>query len=617
MPNKLFLLLQLFLIPFHPGMTSAQAVFHVNQNGALPDTQQDSGPAIRATIQKAIESGKPAEVRLGKGVYHVDGTTDEFAIFSLHQARHLTIRGEGDSTELIITNPRLGAFFLSDCNDVHITGFSVDYDPLPFTQGLIESVSPEAGWFDLAIAEGYDGLDQPWYSSVEKPFGCWGMVYEQTGRVLKKGASDHFMIDHWQKMTPGIWRLFVPDGAKASLSELEPGDPYVQMARTGFGAVFFHNSADCSASNLKIHASPGLAFGSQISDGIVFRGNRVIHKPNQDRLLTTNADGIHCQQNRRGPVIEDCLLEGMADDGVNLYYYPNTILDVLSPTQLIASEGGQLETGDLIQVYNSRIGVSKGQSRIVSSQFQNDRTWKIELATPLEGILAGQSHTTADTIYNLSRCNRGFIIRNNLFRNHRRHGMMIKAPGGLIENNRVEGVGGYGIVIGNDADWPEGVAPNDVVVKNNQISNVGNTSLWYRHDRKSAAIVVYTSALSQPIAADRLVQQILLQDNRIINPPAAGYYLGSVQDVRITGGEVVLEESFVPSRKTSLIVVENAEGVMIDRVRTDGSHPQVESVLSISDSVDDGAAGIRWNDLQVSPNSPWKVIDDQRKPSHP
>ena len=84
-------------------------------------------------------------------------------------------------------------------------------------------------------------------------------------------------------------------------------------------------------------------------------------------------------------------------------------------------------------------------------------------------------------IYNLTRCGADYVIRNNRFCNHRRHGMMLKAPHGLVEGNILDGLGGLGIVVGNDPEWPEGAIPFDLTIRNNSIKDVGRFSLvWAR-----------------------------------------------------------------------------------------------------------------------------------------
>jgi hypothetical protein len=65
---------------------------------------------------------------------------------------------------------------------------------------------------------------------------------------------------------------------------------------------------------------------------------------------------VHCQQNRSGPVIEDCYFEGMADDAINIYAPPNVLREIREPTQWLVSPGCLILPGDRLQVLDPQTG---------------------------------------------------------------------------------------------------------------------------------------------------------------------------------------------------------------------------------------------------------------------
>ena len=96
----------------------------------------------------------------------------------------------------------------------------------------------------------------------------------------------------------------------------------MQLARSGHGGVAdFWHTRDCAVMNLTVYASPGLVVGCLDSDRLLLDGIRTIYR-DERRLLTANADGIHCQSSRQGPVVQNCLFTGMADDGLNVLIGP-------------------------------------------------------------------------------------------------------------------------------------------------------------------------------------------------------------------------------------------------------------------------------------------------------
>jgi hypothetical protein len=86
------------------------------------------------------------------------------------------------------------------------------------------------------------------------------------------------------------------------------------------------------------------------------------------------------------------------------------------------------------------------------------------------------------------------VLRNNVFRNARRYGLLIQGTYGLIENNTFENLSTGGIKIRNAAGWGEGFAAKHITIHNNVFRNCGYDTT-YLEDSKSAAITVYLSKL--------------------------------------------------------------------------------------------------------------------------
>ena len=86
----------------------------------FPDAGKDMGPALRHMIQTVIAAETPVEIQLEPGEYRI-GRGDSFdSAIAIKGASHVIIRGAGNDTEIILTEPRQGGFFLADCVDVWI-----------------------------------------------------------------------------------------------------------------------------------------------------------------------------------------------------------------------------------------------------------------------------------------------------------------------------------------------------------------------------------------------------------------------------------------------------------------------------------------------------------------
>jgi hypothetical protein len=133
------------------------------------------------------------------------------------------------------------------------------------------------------------------------------MILDPATRRIRAGTPDHYMTPRWEHRGGRVWRFFTPDEHhRRNLSHMRVGDAYVHLARGHGSAVFAQGCEGIRIENVTVHASPGLAVGLVGNRGeILVRDLQVRFAPGTTRLLTANADGVHCQQNRSGPIIED------------------------------------------------------------------------------------------------------------------------------------------------------------------------------------------------------------------------------------------------------------------------------------------------------------------------
>ena len=534
-------------------------VFRVRDYGALPGAPADAGDAIRRALQAARDSGGPAVVRLEAGVYRLGPMAGSTRCLSIDGAVGLTLEGEPGQTELIITDPRAEAIIVGGSRDVTIRGLTIDYDPLPFTQGRVTAVDAAGGSFDMAIDEGYPSPGEPWFLQG----GKWGVIIDGQERHLKAGASDHVFFTDWALVQGNVWRLTLQPDQAGKLADMAPGDRFVLMARSGFTAVGLIDCQDCTLDGVTIYSAPALACALIGNRGrVTLRGYAVRYRPGTTRLLSTNGDGVHAQRNRVGPTIEGCLFEGMADDSINMYTPPDIVREVISPTELIASAGVPIEAGDRLQVFDPAGGRVRAEVSVTTTTVR-DGQYRLQLAAPVEGVVAGQDHRDADTLYNLSACGSGYVIRGNTMRNHRRHGILLRAGGGLVEGNTIEQVAGLGIVLTNEPGWPEGPVPFGVTIRGNTITGCGY-GRGYGDSPRGASVQIQGIGLDGRLARGRPVHDVTRVGNRFIDPPGAGLFIGAARNVRIEGNSIAASADAFSPRPCAVMIIEDCEGVVLE-----------------------------------------------------
>ena len=548
--------------------------------GGVPDDDADDSQALRVALAKA--SAEPGGVvELEPGTYLIDASDGGY---------HLTVSGAaglqiaGNGARLLMQNPGSGGLLVHNSQDVEIADLIIDYDPVPYSQGTITAIDPQAGTFDLAVDPGYP---HPRALVFLRAPLCFGTVRHRETAMLREDVGDHLMIAEWEPLEEeGLYRAYLDPGHyRDQLARVQVGDAFVYVARSGGGAVDIHGSSDVLIENVTIYASPTSAVTLLQADNVTIRGLRVEIAPETDRLNSTNADGVHCQQARIGPRIESSHFEGMSDDAINIYTVPNLVRQVYDETRIGVTGAGQLRAGDLLEIWDPIDGALRGHATIVSVGAEGGYTL-LALDRPIADMRAGADYRSADHVYNRDACGEGFAIVDNTFQNHRRYAIFIKSGDGLIEGNTIRNLSGNGIVIANEPDWPEGPMARDITIRDNLIEHVGFSGS-YGLQPDAAAIQIKGNKLGFGLAAWRGQRDIVIEGNTIRDWPRNAIYLGSA--ARIVLRDNRLESSGtredIPAATAVGIKIENSESITIDGL--DLSEPRaIRAIVEIDGASD-------------------------------
>jgi hypothetical protein len=235
----------------------------------------------------------------------------------------------------------------------------------------------------------------------------------------------------------------------------------------------------------------------------------------------------------------------------------------------------------------------------------------LTLGNPLEGAAAGSDHRTADTLYNLSACGAGFVIRNNTMNGNRRYGCMLRAGGGLVEGNVFEDTTGAGVAILNEPDWPEGPVPWGMTVRGNRFIR-GGTCLGYADSPQGAALSVRAVRIGFALAADRPVHDVVIEGNEFVDPLGAAMFVGAVNGLVARGNRIHASVEAPLLHNTGAIVIADSTGVELSDNEVTDPRPGVTSAVTVMPEVEPGDAGVRITGLVtvLAPGS--NDVDDQR-----
>jgi hypothetical protein len=482
--------------------STSETDLHLVDFGAVGDGKTDDIAALVKALDALEAAGAGATLHFEQGkVYKLGVRDDSVYQIDLQELEGVTVDGHGS---MLLVDPKQAYIRIRRCEGVTVKNFLLESDPLSYTQGKIVATNADKGWFDIELMEGYCDMPSDEMLATVRPFWPWGAVLDPAERRIRPGMTDHVFTERFEKIGERRYRMFTKPNYVEAIAQYRIGDVYFQPLywnsverMEGLGMhvsydasanIIVSQSADCEIENVTMYSGRS-AMTSRVefnTGRIIFDRFQVRHRPGFDERVVTNwRDGMHCKDNRVGPLIEDCYFEGMLDDSINIASDTIMAVEQLSGTTIrFCNWRGPLtwhrdicavQEGDQLMAYFPPTGEVKGPYTIV--KMDEEQPQIMTLDQPVEGLVPGQVRAKVDVnatqFYNLNAVNRGFIVRNNTFDKQRRDAMRTRGYDGLIEGNTVRNLAAEGIYLSNEmGNFYEGPFSQNVVIRNNHFSNM-------------------------------------------------------------------------------------------------------------------------------------------------
>lgn len=502
---------------------------------------------LQQLVDQAV-SGGAHTLSLPRATYRVSDT------LQFRKLQDFTLDGNGS---LILVTRNVTGIEIERCRNFKLANLTLDYDPLPFTQGVVKEVDAAANTFLFEIHRGYPDLPRMERLNFH--------VFNASDRLWKDGVPDLFGCGAASEGGHG-YRV----QARAKLAgRLAPGDLVAVDWRQNYG-ISVKSSENVTLDGIAINASPGLAIiarfntGKQLFERITIgRGERLPAGATEPRLLSSAADGVNVAYCGSGPEIVGCDFSFLGDDSVNLHSValpvvrseaPDTILtlraypresfpEVVKPGMTLRI----LRKGDFTILSESKIAGFEYVDEPIDTEtvmhyyprFNPKRdprysTYRIRLAQPVD-IPAG----SFVDIPALSGS--GFVIRDNYFHDHRARALRIMACDGLIEGNRIERIKQNAITVGAEYGfWREAGWAENVTIRKNVIRDVGTDErLTSPGSYAPGAISLFIRPEPGVEAVASGNRNISIIDNEIDGCSGPGIVLHAVDGAKVSGNRVV------------------------------------------------------------------------------
>jgi uncharacterized protein GlcG (DUF336 family) len=283
-------------------ITSARRALGAQQisvvdHGADPSGKRDSTIAIQAAISAMKARGAPLLV-FPQGTYRLMSAQRSAMDFT-HMS-NFEVDGGGST---ILIGPDARCFTLVSSNAV-IHDLVIDWDPLPFTQGTVTASG--LNWFTLKIDSGFP---VPTHADV----AAFGAYDRSLKNLAPKLLEVYGSVSSVQAVGPNELRIEL-----TRLLAVPAGTVLVLRFKLGHEAIAITGSQNIAVRNLRIHSSYSFGFSVSRSRDLRFEDVTIGMPARSNRLLSTNADGMHITNCSGDLVIQRGVFEGMGDDAINI-----------------------------------------------------------------------------------------------------------------------------------------------------------------------------------------------------------------------------------------------------------------------------------------------------------
>lgn len=396
---------------------------------------------------------------------------------------------------LVFTNLRDGGILATDCDGLTLHGFSIDFDPIAFTQGTIESINTEKREVTFSLHDGYPDLAPHFLSGRAH-------LFDSRTRDWKKDAPDIY-ASKAIALTPrrGVLQFAKTPVKQQEFEAFAVGD-YIALDFRHARGIRVERAHDLRIENVTLYSIPSIAVICRFMDGKNVFAYKIQPGPlppgaGIPRLLSSSADGLNYAYARTGPLIENCDFSRMGDDSVNLHgiaFYVAFISNDKRTLHLLRPYGPEafpsvIQVGDEVRSLTPDSFDIKGLTKITAFSAETTlppgsrelaaRIWKstavssgkltsyrLDLESPIPVV-------PGDFVEIPAIAAPGYTIRNNRFTQHRARALRIMSSHGIIEGNTIEDIKQTAISIGpeltfhREAGWVE-----DVTIRNNTLRRI-------------------------------------------------------------------------------------------------------------------------------------------------
>ena len=547
-------------------------ILKLSDCGAVPDSGYEHGPVIRSAVITAFNNpGTTVEFEPGEYIVSPISTEEAYVFdFKDYMTDGLIIKGNG--AMLMITDSFVGAFRFYESKNITVDGLMFDYKQVPWVQGEITAIDERKQEMTVLLDDDNTLMDDPRYKDYQEYI--FGVVRdEKNPKLIKKDCLNFFRYQGHQKVKDREYKIRLTSMTPFLGKTMVVGDTFTLNNR-GIANASIFNIMNCGAvnfTNITIYANNGCGVGGQFQKGPVMIDNfKILYKPDSNRWITGNSDGIHIQSGTHPVTVQNSVFEGLSDDGISLYQAYSHVTKVVSDTEIevLGADGGipVPAAGTTIDIIDERNGKVVGSSTVKEVRPVEGKPAKtygvLVLDQPVKGVTAGENMQTADLVYVREYMFPGSKIINTIYRDVRGRAVLLRTKDTRVEKCTFENVSAGAI---QTHLWNyEGPYCESLVIKGNTMTNINYN--WVDENIDNAAAINIRLEIYDTIGQGQGIihQNITIEDNTFTDYHARAIIGSNVKDLMIRNNVFRMHNLKQLYKRNEAVYLNIAENVTID-----------------------------------------------------
>jgi parallel beta-helix repeat protein len=520
-PSRLkpaFAFLAALLLPFLAA--AAVAAQDVTRFGAKPGDGRDDTTAFLAAFKEArAKGGKRIVIPRGRYELRANGNPERpDVLFPVDDMGGLVIEGHG--AELMLSGTA-SVFSFTHCRNVTVSGLTVDWSRPPFSEGTVVATAP--GHCDVKVRDEYPVRGG-------EPILAFMSYHADTRLPDGRDLDAYDSAERTELIAPQVLRLHLKRKMQVPVGTLL----VLRHQVYGYDAFRFIRCADITVSNVTVLTTPGMGLVGSVTTNITLWKFNVQTRPG--RLMSATADATHFSGCKGTISMQDCLLEGMGDDGANiksgLYLTVRQRMDEFTvlgqhnlkyPDLPDAGDAMEMAHTDTLSPFASgtvrEARMEPGESNMCLVRFGSPLPVQLR-----EGDVLGNASRVARL--RMSRC----TVRAN-----RARGVLCQTRDVIIEHCTFQNCTGPGIIVLTEAAYfYESIGTRDVIVRNNGFENCNRGAA---SAEAALCALVWLKEFSYP-AKPGAHRNLTLEGNRIVRTDESGIFAVGVDGLTLRNNTI-------------------------------------------------------------------------------